>query len=144
MNRQLTSVQMRQQLISKNFEPALELTGWSMDEIQIIKKYGSWFSALTQGVALPETELQRHFVLVGQGLVAPTTKYEIAWRKYLLFKHENREKLEEEKIKRTSRVVDALRRNTLTYLQIEMILSNLDRFELDHEQVELLRSKINR
>lgn len=52
-------------------------------EIDIIAKYGEAFSELVAGERKPRTPAQKHFVDACLGKVAPTTRHEAAFIKYL-------------------------------------------------------------
>ncbi|MCU0358783.1 MAG: DUF413 domain-containing protein [Cyclobacteriaceae bacterium] len=53
------------------------------EEIQILKKYGHWFHALTHGDLNPFTLAQARFIKVAQNEETPVTVEEKAWFKYL-------------------------------------------------------------
>jgi uncharacterized protein YifE (UPF0438 family) len=53
------------------------------DEIEILKKYGHWFKALTDGTLVPFTDKQRQFIQVARGIQEPFSPEEWAWFKYL-------------------------------------------------------------
>lgn len=65
---------------------------FSLEEIEILQKYGHWFRALTEGTLEPFTELQRRFISVMKHDEDPFSVEEKAWFKYL-----GRKKLEIEK-----------------------------------------------
>lgn len=56
---------------------------FSTEEIEILQKYGHWFSALTSGDLQPITDLQKEFVLVVTHQKEPFSIEETAWYKYL-------------------------------------------------------------
>ena len=72
----------RQKLIDIGFEPFAKLIEWSDEDVSILRQYGSWFAALESGEFEATTIRQIKFQRVAQGLEAPTTKYEIIWRRY--------------------------------------------------------------
>lgn len=76
----------RQQLIEGGFTPTVELTDWHDEDIAVLRRYGAWFEVLGNGEVAPSTDAQKHFTQVAQGLVAPTTRYEVLWRRYLMAK----------------------------------------------------------
>ena len=53
------------------------------EEIEIIKKYGHWFMALTTSELTPLTDLQNRFVAVTKNEIEPFSIEEKAWHKYL-------------------------------------------------------------
>lgn len=55
---------------------------FSPEELEILKKYGHWFHALTSGALEPYTDLQREFVQVAKGHKDPFSAEEKAWFKY--------------------------------------------------------------
>ena len=65
---------------------------FSLDELEILQKYGYWFQALTDGTLKPFTELQKRFISVMDHGEDPFSLEEKAWFKYL-----GRKKLEIEK-----------------------------------------------
>lgn len=56
---------------------------FSPEELQILEKWGHWFSALISGDLKPFTEGQEKFVKVMKGEVKATTLEEIVWFRYL-------------------------------------------------------------
>ena len=56
---------------------------FSLEEIEILEKYGHWFTALTSGELKPLTELQETFVLTATNKKDPDSHFEHAWFKYL-------------------------------------------------------------
>ena len=56
---------------------------FSMEEIEILNKWGHWFSALTSGELKPISEAQIRFIQVLNGKYEPFTCEENAWFKYL-------------------------------------------------------------
>lgn len=65
---------------------------FSLEEIEILQKYGHWFRALTESTLEPFTELQRRFISVMNHNEDPFSVEEKAWFKYL-----GRKRLEIEK-----------------------------------------------
>lgn len=65
---------------------------FSLEEIEILQKYGHWFRALMNGTLIPFTELQKRFIAVMNHDEDPFSFEEKAWFKYL-----GRKKLEIEK-----------------------------------------------
>lgn len=64
---------------------------FSKDELNILKKYGNWFLALTGGDVKPFTDSQKRFIKVVNDEEEPSGKYEKAWWKYVKRKEiENR------------------------------------------------------
>lgn len=55
---------------------------FSVEEIEILEKYGHWFMALTSGDVNPITDLQKEFVLVATHKKEPFSPEEVAWFKY--------------------------------------------------------------
>lgn len=45
-------------------------------------KYGAWAVALDQGIKIPSTERQNHFVAVCRGEMEPQTDFEFLWSRY--------------------------------------------------------------
>ena len=62
---------------------------FSADEIEMLEKWGHWFSALTAGDLEPLNEDQDHFVRVSRMETQPVTDFEFAW-----FKYTNRKRIE--------------------------------------------------
>lgn len=56
---------------------------FSKEELQILEKWGFWFSALVSGDLKPFTEAQERFIKVMKGEDKAVTPEEIAWFKYL-------------------------------------------------------------
>ncbi len=56
---------------------------FSIDEIEILEKYGNWFAALTNGTLIPFTDIQERFIKVSHGNEDPFSPEERAWFKYL-------------------------------------------------------------
>jgi uncharacterized protein len=56
---------------------------FSIEELELLNKYGHWFMALTRGTLEPVTELQKEFILVATRKKAPVSFAEFAWNKYL-------------------------------------------------------------
>lgn len=56
---------------------------FNTEEIEILKKHGNWFKALTDGTLQPITDLQNRFVQVAKGELEPFSLEEKAWFKYL-------------------------------------------------------------
>lgn len=52
-------------------------------QTDIIKKYGHWFEALTNGTIQPITDEQKRFIDVSKDIKEPVNEYETAWREYL-------------------------------------------------------------
>jgi uncharacterized protein YifE (UPF0438 family) len=55
----------------------------SPDEKALLRRHGTALSALRDGIAIPFTPKQKHFVEVCKGLVEPNTKQERVWLKYI-------------------------------------------------------------
>jgi hypothetical protein len=60
------------------------------EQIEIIKKYGHWFTALVDGTLEPFTQSQRQFVEVIKGEADPVSIEEQAWRLYTMRKEYER------------------------------------------------------
>ena len=56
---------------------------FSIEEIEILKKWGNWFQALCEEKLQPFTMLQEQFISVAKGEYEPFSIYEVAWHKYL-------------------------------------------------------------
>ena len=56
---------------------------FSMEEIEVLKKWGYWFTALVSGELEPFTKAQERFVKVINGEEEPFTCEENAWFRYL-------------------------------------------------------------
>ncbi|MGD1845073.1 MAG: DUF413 domain-containing protein [Salibacteraceae bacterium] len=65
---------------------------FSDTELALLKRYGHWFEALSNGQLTPITEQQTRFVQVAQGELPPFSLEEGAWFKYL-----GRKRIEKEK-----------------------------------------------
>jgi len=65
---------------------------FTLEEIEILEKWGHWFRALTDGTLVTLNETQSAFVDVAQGRRDPFSPEEKAWFKYI-----NRKRLEQEK-----------------------------------------------
>ena len=65
---------------------------FSEEEINILKQYGHWFRALTDGILQPITEKQKLFIEVAKGNRDPFSVEEWAWFRYL-----GRKRIEQEK-----------------------------------------------
>ncbi|QNJ97025.1 DUF413 domain-containing protein [Constantimarinum furrinae] len=55
---------------------------FSNEEIEILEKYGHWFTALEDGTLKPLSERQKLFIDVAKGLKKPVSSEETAWFKY--------------------------------------------------------------
>jgi uncharacterized protein YifE (UPF0438 family) len=55
----------------------------SWEQKLLLRKYGSWLTALMDGNLTPMTTGQKHFVEVCQGNAKPRNEYEVAWVSYL-------------------------------------------------------------
>lgn len=60
-----------------------DLAIFSTEEIQILKRYGHWFRALTSGDLKPFTVMQQAFIDVAHEKREPITPAENAWFRYL-------------------------------------------------------------
>lgn len=69
--------------LNLEFVITCSLTDFSSSEISVLKKYGSWLSALMQGKINANTEKQKHFLMVCERKEEPINEYEHAWTKYL-------------------------------------------------------------
>ena len=58
-------------------------SSFSLEEIEMLEKYGHWFNALTSGELKPITDSQQRFILVADGKEDPFTPEEFAWVQYL-------------------------------------------------------------
>ncbi len=56
---------------------------FSNEEIELLEKWGHWFTALTDGTLEPLTEMQQAFVRVARREQDPVSPEELAWNKYL-------------------------------------------------------------
>ncbi|MBW1612893.1 MAG: DUF413 domain-containing protein [Deltaproteobacteria bacterium] len=56
---------------------------FSMEEIEILKKWGHWFTGLVSGELKPISEAQERFIDVINGEKEPFTTEEKTWFKYL-------------------------------------------------------------
>lgn len=65
------------------FKPDVPSTLFSLEEIELLRIYGSWFSALMRGDISPETNEQQEFVDAARGLSEPTSEFEMLWVRYL-------------------------------------------------------------
>lgn len=65
---------------------------FSEEEISILKRYGHWFKALTDGILPPITEKQKLFIEVAKGKRDPFSIEEWTWFRYL-----GRKRIEQEK-----------------------------------------------
>jgi uncharacterized protein YifE (UPF0438 family) len=59
----------------------VDLSGFTSEELAIIRKYGHWMEALEHKTILPSTEAQRDFLEVCYGARKPISEHEIAWKK---------------------------------------------------------------
>lgn len=66
-----------------NFELDCSSLIFSKEELEIIKKWGHWFTALCSGHLSPFTWKQERFIEVMQGKEEPFSVEEQAWYKYL-------------------------------------------------------------
>lgn len=60
-----------------------DLKTFSHEEIQILRRYGHWFRALTEGELQPITIMQQAFIDVAHEKRDPITPPEHAWFRYL-------------------------------------------------------------
>ncbi len=51
-------------------------------EIIALRKYGNWFEAITTGKLKSKTRMQRQFLSVHKGKIAPSTEPEKIWKAY--------------------------------------------------------------
>lgn len=65
------------------FQMDCSLGIFSHEEIEVVKKYGHWFHALTSGELEPITSLQLRFIKVIKGEIDPFSIEEWAWLKYV-------------------------------------------------------------
>ncbi len=56
---------------------------FSIEQIELLEKYGHWFMALTNGELEPITDMQKEFILVAKREKKAVSPEEIAWNKYL-------------------------------------------------------------
>lgn len=56
---------------------------FSIEEIEILERYGNWFRAICNGELEIFTEKQRRFVQAIKGEREPFSPEEVAWNKYL-------------------------------------------------------------
>lgn len=52
-------------------------------EISMLSDYGWFFLQLATGIRKPENDLQKQFIEVHKGLIAPSDKYQKLWFKYV-------------------------------------------------------------
>ena len=64
---------------------------FSEKEIERIKKFRAWATALPDGKIVPENPEQKKFVAVNQNVAAPTEEREKLWHKYLRFRRSRKE-----------------------------------------------------
>jgi uncharacterized protein YifE (UPF0438 family) len=65
------------------FKIDCSLAIFSEEEIEILKTFGHWFKALTEGELQPFTDLQKEFLLVARGEKDPVSLHEKAWFRYI-------------------------------------------------------------
>ena len=65
---------------------------FSIEEVEILKKYGHWFAAIEDGTLEPLSEKQQFFIDVCKGLKQPMSIYELVW-----FRYAERRKIEKDK-----------------------------------------------
>lgn len=64
------------------FHLGCDPTVFTKEEIDIIEKWGHWFTGLTSGELKPITEIQVRFIRVVNGELTAVTPEEVAWLKY--------------------------------------------------------------
>ena len=57
---------------------------FSVEEVDILQRYGRGFERLSNGDRAPRTEAQKQFVDAARGKRPPETLYERVWTKYLM------------------------------------------------------------
>ena len=65
---------------------------FSIEEVEILKKYGHWFAAIEDGTLESLTKKQQFFIDVCKGLKQPMSIHELAW-----FRYTERRKIEKDK-----------------------------------------------
>lgn len=78
-----------------DFKFECSLAIFSLEEIELLRKYGNWFRGLINGDLKPFTTLQKDFIKVANQKIKPKTFEEITWFKYcgrVILEKENQEK----------------------------------------------------
>jgi len=68
--------------LEKPFTPEIPLDSFTQEEIELLKKYGSWLEALDTGKLKWETREQKHFLEVMLEFEEPQNDLERVWLKY--------------------------------------------------------------
>lgn len=66
------------------FDPECEVDGLPMDDVELLKRYGTWMQALMVGRIKPYTSKQEHFLRVCKGELKPESHMETVWYRYRL------------------------------------------------------------
>jgi uncharacterized protein YifE (UPF0438 family) len=69
--------------MGKDFVIECDESVFTDDEIAMLKKDLEFFSKLATGLHKPENDVQKKFVKVNKGLIAPSDEYQKLWFKYI-------------------------------------------------------------
>lgn len=146
----MTERSLHRVLLRTPFRIAFDVPDLGQNDVQLLRNHGTWLQALSEGRVEPFTLAQVRFLKVVAGELAPTSRHETIWVKYLTARKRHLEvqsaELERQyiaaKASRTQKVRPLIERRTLSYNRLQRLLDSALEFDFTAEEIESIKSQL--
>lgn len=123
-------------LLRRDFDTIVNLESLELEQRELLIKYGCWMEALASGQLSPTTEAQERFVRVARGEAEPSTKYELAWTRFVALKAQDIRR-------RELRVRELMTERKLSRRQLEFLLQQPHEFQFSDTELRQLHAQLD-